>query len=84
MKAFHERCESLGLPPLDSLVVHVAREREGHPGKGYFKVNVRVDPFGSSGTAQQVADAFAFWEAEKQASRRWGDEYRRGHASSRL
>ncbi len=34
MKAFHDQCLATGLPPLDSLVVHVAGTREGKPGGG--------------------------------------------------
>ena len=82
MKAFHDRCKAVGLPPLDSLVVHVAGERESHPGKGYFTVNNHIDPFGTSGTAQQVTNAFAFWDTEKRATRTWGDQYRRGQITS--
>lgn len=82
MKAFHDRCREISLPPLDSLVVHVAGVREGHPGKGYFAVNGHIDPFGQSGNADQVTSAFAFWDAEKRTSRTWGDEYRRGHIAS--
>lgn len=39
MKALHDRCQERGYPPLDSLVVHVAGQRQNWPGGGYFKVN---------------------------------------------
>jgi len=44
MKAFHDACTAAGLPPLDSLVVHVAGTRGGFPGAGYFAVNGWADP----------------------------------------
>ena len=79
MKAFHDRCAARQLPPLDSLVVHVAGLREGHPGAGYFKVNGYVDPFGEGGSAAEVARAGAFWKAQQAAVKAWGVTYRRSH-----
>jgi hypothetical protein len=43
MEAFHRRCAERGLPPLDSLVVHVAGPRRGLPGAGYFRINNQPD-----------------------------------------
>jgi hypothetical protein len=80
MKAFHDRCIERGLPPLDALVVHVAGQREGRPGGGYFRVNGHVDPFAerSGASAEAVIAAHQFWEAQKEAVRSWGVERRRG------
>lgn len=79
MKAFHNRCVARELPPLDSLVVHVAGGREGTPGAGYFRVNGHVDPFGerSTGSAEEVVEAHAFWAAQQQEVKAWGDRRRR-------
>jgi hypothetical protein len=80
MKAFHDRCRARGLPPLDSLVVHVAGGREGRPGGGYFRVNGHPDPFGewSNASADDVVAAVGFWEAQKEEVRAWGVRRRRG------
>lgn len=80
MKAFHDRCIARRLPPLDSLVVHVAGGREGRPGGGYFRVNGHADPFAerSSASAEAVLAAHAFWEAQKEEVRAWGVDRRRG------
>lgn len=80
MKAFHDRCRARGLPPLDWLVVHVAGDREGRPGGGYFRVNGHVDPFAerSNAPAEAVVAAHAFWEAQKAEVKAWGVQRRRG------
>lgn len=80
MKAFHDRCVERGLPPLDALVVHVAGQREGRPGGGYFRVNGHVDPFAERGgaSAEDVVAAHSFWEAQKEDVRAWGVQRRRG------
>lgn len=72
MKAFHDRCVARRLPPLDSLVVHVAGGREGRPGSGYFRVNGYVDPFAerSNASAEAVLAAHAFWESFGSTARR--------------
>ena len=78
MKAFHDRCVSRHLPPLDSLVVHVAGERGGVPGAGYFKVNNRPDPYGRGATESDTAQSGAFLQRQRESCRRWGDLSRRG------
>lgn len=78
MERFHFRCLERTLPPLDSLIVHVADNREGKPGSGYFRVNGHKDPFGDRAGAEAVMAAFAFWEAQVEQCRRWGDRHRRG------
>lgn len=82
MKALHDRCIERGLPPLDSLVVHVAGGREGRPGAGYFRVNGHVDPFAERATAspEAVLPAHAFWESQVELVRAWGVRQRRGRA----
>lgn len=82
MKAFHDRCRERGLPPLDALVVHVAGEREGKPGAGYFRVNGHVDPFAKHSTppVESLIAANAHWEREKEEVREWGIRRRRGRA----
>jgi hypothetical protein len=79
MKAFHDRCIERGLPPLDSLVVHVAGGREGRPGVGYFRVNGHIDPFAERVTApaEAVLAAHAFWQAEVELVKAWGVRHRR-------
>ena len=77
MKAFHDRCRERGLPPLDSLVVHVAGPREGKPGGGYFKVNGLPDAFSERTPPERMLQAYAFWEKEVAECRRWGTEARR-------
>jgi hypothetical protein len=77
MKAFHDACEAADLPPLDSLVVHVAGQRGGFPGAGYFTVNGWVDPL-HPGTRPVDADhATRSWQAEQRQCREWGDGHRR-------
>lgn len=82
MKAFHDRCIERSLPPLDSLVVHVAGGREGRPGAGYFRVNGHVDPFAErvTASAEAVVAAHAFWEAQVELVKAWGVRQRRGRA----
>lgn len=77
MERFHTRCSDRVLPPLDSLVVHVAGAREGKPGAGYFRVNGFKDPFGERASAEQTVAAFRFWEQQVTECRRWGDQHRR-------
>lgn len=77
MKRFHDRCRERDLPPLDSLVVHVAGMRVGKPGVGYFRVNGHRDPYGERATAEQVMSAQKFWEEQVSECRRWGDAQRR-------
>lgn len=80
MKSFHDRCLERRLPPLDSLVVHVAGSREGRPGAGYFRVNGHVDPFAerSSASAEKVIAAHQCWEEQRERVKAWGIERRRG------
>ena len=80
MKAFHDRCITRGLPPLDALVVHVAGGREGSPGGGYFRVNGHADPFAERpiASAEAVVVAHAFWESQKDEVKTWGVQRRRG------
>lgn len=78
MERFHFRCRERALPPLDALVVHVAGQRTGFPGAGYFRVNGHKDPLGERATAEQQVQATAFWEAQKKHCREWGDRHRRG------
>lgn len=80
MRSFHDRCLARELPPLDSLVVHVAGSREGRPGPGYFRVNGQVDPFAehSIASAEQLIAAHAFWEAQRDVVKAWGIQRRRG------
>lgn len=77
MHAFHLRCRERDLPPLDSLVVHVAGPRKGFPGAGYFRVNEQPDPLSDKATADDVARGTAFWEAQKKTCEQWGTEQRR-------
>jgi len=80
MERFHNRCVERDLPPLDALVVHVAGERVGKPGIGYFRVNGFKDPFGERATAEHLIAAYAFWEKEVDQCRRWGQSHRRERA----
>jgi hypothetical protein len=77
MKAFHDRCIERELPPLDSIVVHVAGSRAGQPGVGYFTVNNQPDPFGERATAPQVMRAIEFLQRQQAEVARWGAELRR-------
>ena len=77
MKAFHDRCIERGFPPLDSLVVHVASERKGMPGAGYFKVNRQPDPLGRRTNPEDATRAVQFWERQKAECERWGTDERR-------
>jgi hypothetical protein len=79
MKVFHERCAERGLPPLDSIVVHVAGARSGQPGVGYFTVNNQRDPFRERATAAQQIQAIEFLQRQQAEVARWGTEYRREH-----
>jgi len=80
MKAFHDRCIERRLPPLDALVVHVAGEREGKPGGGYFRLNGHADPFskGSGASVEALIAAHALWERQKEEVKEWGVKRRRG------
>jgi len=82
MKAFHDRCIARGLPPLDSIVVHVAGLREGKPGIGYFTVNGQVDPFSERATAKAVLRSSTFWEKQQREVRIWGTRARQGYLES--
>jgi hypothetical protein len=77
MERFHFRCMERALPPLDSLVVHVAGQRTSFPGSGYFRINKQVDPLSERATASQQARATTFWETQKIE---WGVRSRRGQA----
>jgi hypothetical protein len=77
MEAFHVRCIERELPPLDSLVVHVAGERGGVPGAGYFRVNGEPDPYRRSASVEEAAAGGRFWEQQRQECRSWGDRHRR-------
>ncbi|MFI5558545.1 hypothetical protein ACIA2T_04635 [Amycolatopsis japonica] len=80
MEAFHWRCEARGLPPLDSLVVHVAGTRRGQPGAGYFRVNKLPDPFSDRTSPEQGVPALQFWQNQQRDCARWGTRHRRGQA----
>ena len=72
MERLHFRCIERALPPLDSLVVHVAGQRQNFPGSGYFRINKQVDPLNERASAPQQVRATAFWEAQKVQCRDWG------------
>lgn len=76
MEAFHFRCVERELPPLDSLVVHVAGERGGMPGSGYFRVNRQPDPYGRSVTDAEAVAGARFWENQREECRAWGSTHR--------
>lgn len=78
MEAFHTRCQERDLPPLDSLVVHVAGSRQGQPGGGYFRINNLHDPFSNRTSPEQATAAARFWEDQKRQCRDWGTRHRRG------
>lgn len=77
MRAFHDRCLERGLPPLDSLVVHVAGPRQNWPGFGYFKVNGLPDGRGERVREEDMIKATRFWEAQKAECKAWGTSERR-------
>jgi hypothetical protein len=77
MKAIHDRCMQRGLPPLDSLVVHVAGPRQSWPGGGYFKVNGLADPLQQRISAADQVKATRFWEDQKEQCKEWGIRARR-------
>ena len=77
MRAFHDRCLERGYPPLDSLVGHVAGERGGVPGAGYFKVNGQPDPYRRGASADDTFRGGVFLQAQRDECRRWGDARRR-------
>ncbi len=77
MKAFRDRCRERGYPPLDALVVHVAGERKGFPGAGYFKVNGFEDPLSLKTRPEKMKMATDFWRAEVQQCEEWGTRERR-------
>jgi hypothetical protein len=78
MEQFHHRCARRDLPPLDSLVVHVAGQREGFPGIGYFRVNGYADPLAERARPELQAAAIAFWERQREECKAWGARSRRG------
>jgi hypothetical protein len=78
MESLHFRCVERDLPPLDSLVVHVAGQRKDFPGSGYFRINKQVDPLSERASAAQQTRATAIWEAQKVQCREWGVRSRRG------
>jgi hypothetical protein len=78
MERLHFRCRERTLPPLDALVVHVAGERTGFPGAGYFRVNGQADPLNQRTPATRQVHATVFWDAQKKECRDWGDRSRRG------
>jgi len=80
MERFHVRCAERHLPPLDSLVVHVAGRREGFPGMGYFRVNGHPDPLADRTRPEEQVAATAFWQAQRDECRAWGTRSRRGQA----
>jgi hypothetical protein len=80
MERFHFRCIERGLPPLDALVVHVAGQRSGFPGAGYFRVNGFKDPLGDRVNAAEQARATIYWEEQKRSCKDWGDRHRRSRA----
>jgi hypothetical protein len=65
MEAFHHRCQELGYPPLDSLVVHVAGDRGGVPGAGYFRINNIPDPYGRGASVEDEVAGGRFLEAQR-------------------
>ncbi len=77
MKAIHDRCIERGLPPLDSLVVHVAGPRQDWPGGGYFAVNGLADPLRERASAEDQVRGTRFWEDLKQQCKDWGVQERR-------
>lgn len=77
MEQFHHRLTERGLPSLDALVVHVAGDRPGVPGPGYFRVNRQVDPLDDSATDESIVRAMQLWEEQKQECKTWGREHRR-------
>jgi hypothetical protein len=81
MARLHYRCGERHLPPLDALVVHVAGQRAGFPGVGYFRVNGHADPADERTTALRLVQAAAFWEAQKVQCKDWGDRSRRGQVA---
>ena len=80
MERFHFRCLDQGLPPLDSLVVHVTGQRTGFPGSGHFRVDKQTDPSRGRATAAQQAQATSFWEAQIEECRYCGVRSRGGQA----
>lgn len=77
MEAFHFRCAERNLPALDSLVVHVAGERGGLPGSGYFRVNGQPDPYGRSVSEPEAVAGARFWQREREECQVWGRVHRR-------
>jgi hypothetical protein len=77
MGYLHRRCLERGLPPLDSLIVHVAGRRSGFPAPGYFRINEQVDPLSERTTATQQTQATAFRQAQIEECRDWGVTSRR-------
>jgi hypothetical protein len=77
MERIHSRCIERHLPPLDWLVVHVAEQRAGFPGSGYFRVSKQVDPLSERATAARQAERLPLGGPE---CRDWGVRSRRGQA----
>jgi hypothetical protein len=77
MMAIHDRCIERGLPPLDSLVVHVAGPRQDWPGGGYFKANGLADPLKERASAEDQVRGTRYWEDQKQQCKDWGVRERR-------
>lgn len=77
MKAFHDRCVERALPPLDSLVLHVAGPRQNLAGPGYFRVNDVPDAGNVTIAASDVARGAQLWQEQKSACTAWRIENRR-------
>lgn len=77
MEAFHFRCIDRGLPPLDSLVVHVTGPRGGVPGSGYFRINDLPDPHGNGTSPEDATASGRFLEQQRHECAVWGDDRRR-------
>ena len=80
MRAFHDRCLALSLPPLDALVVRMAGDRQDRPGPGYFAVNGHADPFSGRGDPVTAVKAQEFWEQQQREVEGWGERFRRSGA----
>jgi hypothetical protein len=80
MERLHFRCKERALPPLDSLVVHVAGQRTGLSWIWILPDQQTGGSFERAGPAIQQARATAFWEAQMEECRDWGVRSRRGQA----
>ena len=81
MKLFHKRCEELGLPPLDALVVQKS-DGLSVPGEGYFTLNGHQSP--TSGSADHVVAAYDFLRTQQSQVRRWYKDLGSGRVASPL